>query len=86
MNNLGNYFLIPDSLEYVAYCFDIRFLFYRFVGIFLFFFQLLLVQAVRPDRLQSAMTCFASQTLGKCFILLLCVLFIFAVHLNIHKK
>uniref|UniRef100_A0A3P9C8V8 Dynein heavy chain ATP-binding dynein motor region domain-containing protein n=1 Tax=Maylandia zebra TaxID=106582 RepID=A0A3P9C8V8_9CICH len=50
------------------------------------FQQLLLVQAVRPDRLQSAMTCFASQTLGKCFRLLLCVLFIFAVHLNIHKK
>uniref|UniRef100_A0A3B4GDC8 Cytoplasmic dynein 2 heavy chain 1 n=1 Tax=Pundamilia nyererei TaxID=303518 RepID=A0A3B4GDC8_9CICH len=28
------------------------------------FQQLLLVQAVRPDRLQSAMTCFASQTLA----------------------
>uniref|UniRef100_A0A8C6NK20 Dynein heavy chain ATP-binding dynein motor region domain-containing protein n=1 Tax=Nothobranchius furzeri TaxID=105023 RepID=A0A8C6NK20_NOTFU len=32
------------------------------------FQQLLLVQAVRPDRLQSAMTAFASQALGKWFI------------------
>ncbi|MED6287505.1 Cytoplasmic dynein 2 heavy chain 1 [Characodon lateralis] len=31
------------------------------------FHQLLLVQAVRPDRLQSAMTAFASQALGKRF-------------------
>lgn len=31
--------------------------------------QLLLVQALRPDRLQSAMTAFASQALGKWYLL-----------------
>uniref|UniRef100_A0A673BSH4 Dynein heavy chain ATP-binding dynein motor region domain-containing protein n=1 Tax=Sphaeramia orbicularis TaxID=375764 RepID=A0A673BSH4_9TELE len=35
------------------------------------FQQLLLVQAVRPDRLQSAMAAFASHALGKCKIFLL---------------
>lgn len=37
--------------------------------------QLLLVQALRPDRLQSAMTAFASQALGKWYLLFILYLF-----------
>lgn len=47
------------------------FLAFNIFILFEIFLQLLLIQALRPDRLQSAMAAFASQALGKCFKLLL---------------
>ena len=38
--------------------------FYTVLKLF-FFFQVLVVQALRPDRLQSAMSLFASKALGE---------------------
>lgn len=43
------------------------FLAFNIFILFEIFLQLLLIQALRPDRLQSAMAAFASQALGKCF-------------------
>ena len=36
------------------------------ISLYLFVVQMLVVQAVRPDRLQSAMGVFAAKALGKC--------------------
>lgn len=44
--------------------------------------QLLLIQAFRPDRLQSAMAAFATQVLGKCLILALFIQLMFPKQLS----